>query len=154
MVEPAHAHLAASISTAVGDRWIGCAESFTGGLIAQALSAAPSSGDWFRGGVVAYHRSVKHGVLGVPEGPVVTVESAEAMAKGAAEVLDVDVALATTGAAGPDGQDGAPPGTVILAVRTPAGCEVEVLELAGEPEEVCVRATTEALTRLLAALRT
>ncbi len=51
-------------------RTIGIAESLTGGLLVQALARQQGSGDWLRGGVVAYQRSVKHGTvwLGVDVG--------------------------------------------------------------------------------------
>lgn len=94
---------------------LGTAESVTGGLIASRLTDVPGASDVFRGGVVSYASEVKFSVLGVPEGPVVTEEAAEAMARGACEVLGCDVAVAVTGVAGPDRQEGVPVGTVCLA---------------------------------------
>ena len=75
----------------------------------------PGSSDAFRGSVVSYASEVKHDVLGVPEGPVVTEEAAAAMAEGACRVLGCDVAVATTGVAGPAEQEGVPAGTVFFA---------------------------------------
>jgi nicotinamide-nucleotide amidase len=86
---------------------LGTAESVTGGL--------PGSSEVFRGSVVSYASEVKYDVLGVPEGPVVTEEAAAAMAEGACRVLGCDVAIATTGVAGPAEQEGLPAGTVFFA---------------------------------------
>jgi len=92
------------------------AESVTGGIIASRISALIGASDVFRGGVVAYDAAVKHRVLGVPEGPVVTEAAAAAMARGVRELLGADVGLATTGVAGPSELEDIPVGTVCLGV--------------------------------------
>ncbi len=94
---------------------MGTAESLTGGLIASRLTSVPGASDVFRGGVVSYASEVKHDVLGVPEGPVVTEEAAAAMSEGACRVLGCDVGLAVTGVAGPAEQEGVAVGTVFFA---------------------------------------
>ena len=91
------------------------AESLTGGLIAQRLTATPGSSAAFRGGVITYATEVKTSLLGAPPGPSVSEEMVEAMALGACEKLGADVSVATTGVAGPDGWEGIPPGTVWIA---------------------------------------
>ena len=93
-------------------RWVtlGLAESLTGGLASSRLVNVPGASRWFRGSVVSYASEVKFAVLGVPEGPVVSEEAARAMAEGARKVLESDVGLSITGVAGPDAQDGQPPG--------------------------------------------
>jgi nicotinamide-nucleotide amidase len=96
--------------------WLGVAESLTGGLIAARLVDVAGASQWFRGGVVAYDSEVKHSVLGVPDGPVVTEAAAAAMAEGARRVLDADVGLGITGVAGPDPQEGVAPGTVFVGL--------------------------------------
>ncbi len=95
------------------------AESLTGGLAASRLVNVPGASRWFRGSVVSYASEVKFNVLGVPEGPVVSEAAARAMAEGARRVLGADVGLAMTGVAGPDPQDGQPPGTVFVGVARP-----------------------------------
>ena len=92
------------------------AESLTGGMIGSRICDVPGASDVFRGSIVSYASDVKFDVLGVPEGPVVTEEAARAMALGARAVLGADVAVAATGVAGPDEQEGRRPGTVCLAV--------------------------------------
>jgi len=90
------------------------AESLTGGLLALRITQTPDSGEVFKGGVVAYLTGVKHVLLGVPAGPVVSAACAEAMAAGVAHLLEADVAVATTGVAGPATQEGNEVGTVFI----------------------------------------
>ncbi|HZP30751.1 MAG TPA: CinA family protein [Acidimicrobiia bacterium] len=146
------AELVACVAGQLGGRTVACAESCTAGLVAQAFAAAPGSLDWFRGGVVAYQRGVKHRVLGVTPGPVVTGSAAEEMARGVAELLDADVAVSTTGAAGPDPLDGAAPGTVVVATYADGVARSRVFRFAGDPAAVCVQASTAALRELAARL--
>ena len=87
---------------------IATAESCTGGSIADALVRVPGVSAVFRGGVIAYSNDVKHNLLDVPEETLsahgaVSVETAIAMARGARRRLDADIAIATTGIAGPSG---------------------------------------------------
>lgn len=112
--------LAERLVTACRDRsvTIGTAESLTGGLLAAEIARVPGCSEVFRGAVVAYHPDIKHAVLRVPTNlltHVVSAEVAVAMAIGAQDVLRVDLALATTGVAGPDALDDQMPGTVWLA---------------------------------------
>jgi len=65
---------------------------------------------------VSYQSSVKFSLLEVPVGPVVSLDSAAAMAAGVKRLLNADVGLATTGVAGPDPQDGVDPGTVFVGL--------------------------------------
>lgn len=128
------------------------AESLTGGLVARRLAAAPGSGACFRGGLVAYASLIKHEVLGVRPGPVVAGDAAAEMAAGAARLFGADVAVATTGVAGPDQLEGQPVGTVWLAVTTPAGGRTERHRFDGPPDQVVAQATDQALALLRATL--
>lgn len=128
------------------------AESLTGGLVARRLAAAPGSGACFRGGLVAYASLIKHEVLGVRPGPVVAGDAAAEMAAGAARLFGADVAVATTGVAGPDELEGQPVGTVWLAVTTPAGARTERHRFEGPPDQVVAQAADRALALLRAAL--
>ncbi|MGA3148168.1 MAG: competence/damage-inducible protein A [Acidimicrobiales bacterium] len=102
-----------------GGLTLGLAESLTGGLASSRLVNVPGASRWFRGSVVSYASEVKFTVLGVPEGPVVSEDAARAMAEGARKVLESDVGLSITGVAGPDPQDGRPPGTVFVGLARP-----------------------------------
>jgi nicotinamide-nucleotide amidase len=128
---------------------LGLAESLTGGLVASRLVNVPGASAWFRGSVVSYATDVKHAVLGVPEGPVVTEAAARAMAEGARGVLGADVGLALTGVAGPDDQEGVAPGTVIVGLALPGrGPESLVIHLPGDRERVRQYAAISALDLL------
>ena len=100
---------------------LGVAESVTGGLIAGRLTNVPGSSSVFRGGIVSYASDVKFDVLGVNPGPVVSEEAAVQMAQGARRVLGASVALAVTGVAGPDEQDGRAVGTLCIGVALADG---------------------------------
>ncbi len=99
------------------------AESCTGGLIGQRLTAIPGSSEVFVGGVVAYDDRVKRELLGVPEALLaehgaVSEQVAVAMAEGIADRLRATASVAVTGVAGPGGgTDQKPVGTVCLAAR-------------------------------------
>jgi nicotinamide-nucleotide amidase len=110
-----------AVATALEERGLslGVAESLTGGLIASRLVDVPGASRWFRGGVVAYDSAVKHSVLAVPPGSVVTEAAAGAMALGARRVLGADFGLGITGVAGPDEQEGVAPGTVFVGLAGP-----------------------------------
>ena len=112
------------------------AESVTGGMVATRLTAVPGASAVFRGGVVAYASEVKHEVLGVPRGPVVSPEAARAMAAGAARRLGADVGLAATGVAGPDRQEGHAVGTVFLGLHREGGSEAHEVRLPGDRERI------------------
>ena len=133
---------------------VAVAESVTGGMISSALAAAPGASEWFRGAVVAYSSEVKHELLDVPPGPVVSDTAAAAMAQGVRRLLRADLALAVTGAGGPDPQDGQPPGTVFVGIADDAGVRTEHLRLdRPDPAEVCAGTAVEALSMLLAQLQ-
>ncbi len=128
---------------------IAAAESLTTGRVLAALGKGKGASDWFAGGVVAYVDDVKFDVLGVEEGPVVTPTCALQMAQGVAKLVDADAAVATTGAGGPEAQDGQPPGTVFIAVRVGEEMTAAGFYFEGEPADVVGQATSRALTLLL-----
>ena len=127
---------------------VGVAESVTGGMVASRLVDVPGSSGWFKGGVVAYDSEVKFGVLGVPRGPVVTGEAAEAMAAGVAKLLGADVGLATSGVAGPDKQEGVEVGTVFVGIYLDGATHSVELHLPGDRARVRSLGTISALDAL------
>lgn len=87
---------------------IAVAESCTGGMLANEITNIPGSSDYMMGGVVAYSNEVKENMLGVSkkslddEGAVSKTVALQ-MAKGAAEQLNANIGVSTTGIAGPGG---------------------------------------------------
>jgi nicotinamide-nucleotide amidase len=106
---------------------IAAAESCTGGLIGHELTQVPGSSAYFKGAVVAYDDAVKTRLLGVDAELIaargaVSEEVARAMAVGARRALGADIAVATTGIAGPAGGTAHKPvGLVHFAVSTARG---------------------------------
>lgn len=118
---------------------LGTAESCTGGLVAKRFTDLPGSSQVFKGGIVAYANEIKEKVLGVSpavleEKSAVSPEVALAMAEGARKLLGCDIALSTTGVAGPDRDDrGHEIGTMFVAIATPEGSYVRALNLGDRP---------------------
>lgn len=143
---------AAQLLQLLGDRdWsLGTAESLTGGLLSATIVAVPGASQVFAGSVVAYDPAVKIGLLGVSADLVdrvgtVDEQVAVEMALGARRALRVDLALATTGVAGPGPSEGHPAGTVWLACASPTGVRSRLLALTGERPAVRAAAVDAAL---------
>ncbi|MBK5233174.1 MAG: competence/damage-inducible protein A [Thermoleophilia bacterium] len=89
-------------------RRLGLAESCSAGLLAARITDIPGASEYFAGGVVSYSNEAKRDLLGVDQGLLdefgaVSPEVARAMAEGALERFEADVALSITGVAGPGG---------------------------------------------------
>ena len=103
------------------------AESCTGGLVAERMTAIPGASAVYRGGVVSYWTSVKGAVLGVPQETLdtygaVSEETARAMAEGVCRITGADIGVSITGVAGPDPDErGVPVGIVYIGLATPEG---------------------------------
>lgn len=101
---------------------VGFAESCTGGLLSSLFTQVPGVSDVFSGSVVSYANSVKQNVLGVSEDTLkqvgaVSSKCAEEMASGAKKALNVNIAVAITGIAGPSGgSPDKPVGTVFIGL--------------------------------------
>jgi nicotinamide-nucleotide amidase len=127
------------------------AESFTGGRIAAALTSVPGSSQSFVGGVIAYDNAVKIAQLGVKAETIkrfgaVSEEVVREMASGARTALNADVALSTTGIAGPSGATAEKPvGLAWFGVADADGSTASRFQLNGEREAVVARSTTVAL---------
>lgn len=121
--------LAAATLRALSQRQatLAVAESCTGGLVGSMLTAVPGASQVLLLDAVTYANSAKVQVLGVPQGLIdqhgaVSPEVAEAMAVGARRVAGADVAVATSGIAGPDGgTPDKPVGTLCVAVAWAQG---------------------------------
>ncbi|WP_289738983.1 CinA family nicotinamide mononucleotide deamidase-related protein [Paramuribaculum intestinale] len=138
---------------------VGTAESCTGGNIAHTITAEPGSSAAMLGGVVSYSNDVKRRLLGVSEASLeahgaVSIPVVKEMASGARKALGCDIALATSGIAGPGGAvPGKPVGTVCIAVATPWGLWADTFHFPGNRERVIDRATTTAIIRAIRELQ-
>jgi len=133
------------------DQTVATAESVTGGRLAAALTGVPGASRSYMGGVVAYATSVKRAVLGVPDAVierhgVISAECALAMARGAARATGSSWAVATTGVAGPDPQEGHRPGTVHVGLVGPGVATALALELTGDRGQIQDRTCDRALS--------
>lgn len=133
--------------------WLGLAESCTGGLLSQMITARPAS-DYFRGAIVCYDNAIKQHVLQVPEAVLaahgaVSDPCVRAMAEGALGLLRCDAALSISGIAGPGGGSADKPvGLVHFGLSTRSGTISDQRIFAGERWQVQVRAAYHALELL------
>ncbi|MCV2396145.1 CinA family protein [Actinotalea sp. M2MS4P-6] len=135
---------------------VAVAESLTGGAVCDALVDVPGASVVLRGGVVAYATGVKADLLGVPRELLdahgaVHPEVAREMAERVRVLLGADLGVATTGVAGPDPQDGRPPGEVYVALAGAGPTAVEPLTVTGDRAAVRAAAVRRALELLLRA---
>lgn len=131
---------------------LGLGESVTGGLVGARLTGIAGASSVFRGSIVSYATEVKHRVLGVDEGPVVSESAAGQMAAGAARVLGADVGLGLTGVAGPAEQDGQPVGTLCIGLSFGGEVSTTTVRLPGQREQMrqfCVINSLDFLRRRL-----
>lgn len=125
---------------------IALAESLTGGLLTAALVDVPGASVVVNGAVVAYATPLKNSLLDVDadllaERGAVDPEVARRMADRVRVVCAVDgrpadLGIATTGAAGPDPQDGREPGTVYVGVASRRGIRSLELHIPGDRQQV------------------
>ncbi len=139
----------------LGGHTIATAESCTGGLLAARLTERPGSSAYVNGGSVTYANEAKTGLLDVDPALIedhgaVSPEVAEAMATGALQRHGVDLAVAITGIAGPDGgSEDKPVGTVCWCVRHADGDQLtRSIRVPGGRTEVRDRSTTVAMHML------
>lgn len=141
---------------------VAVAESLTGGMLTSELVSVPGASLVVRGGLVAYQTAIKQSVLGVPShllalnGPV-HPDVALAMASGARTMFAVDgvpadVGIGTTGVAGPEPQDGHPPGVVFVGIATATDARVIQLTLDGDREHIRRAVVSESLSGLFSLL--
>lgn len=149
--------LATRVGLALQDRQLllATAESCTGGGVAAAVTDIAGSSAWFERGFVTYSNEAKTQMLGVPAALIaahgaVSVEVAAAMAQGALRHSAAQVAVSTTGIAGPGGAvPGKPVGTVCFGWASAAGVRTERCCFDGDRQAVREQAVAHALQGLL-----
>jgi nicotinamide-nucleotide amidase len=142
-----------ALATALDERGlkVAVAESLTGGSLSAKFAAGPQSATWYRGAIVSYSSEVKHDLLQVPDGPVVSEAAATAMAVEVCSLLGAHLSVSVTGAGGPDPQDGQPPGTIWMALHDTrdGSTATRHVRLPGSPAEVVDRSCDLAIGWLL-----
>lgn len=135
---------------------LACAESCTGGWVAQAVTAVAGSSEWFDRGFVTYSNAAKQEMLDVATETLdrfgaVSEETARSMAAGALARSRADIALAVTGVAGPTGGTPAKPvGMVCFAwVRRNGATASDTRRFAGNREQVRHASVVAALEGIL-----
>lgn len=135
-----------------------CAESCTGGWIAKCCTDRAGSSAWFERGFVTYSNAAKMDMLGVDSATLdkagaVSREVALQMASGARRQAGVDIALAVTGIAGPDGGTPEKPvGTVWFAWSIADRSEAEMIRFKGDRDAVRRQSVAHTLQGLIGRL--
>ena len=136
------------------DKTLSVAESCTGGLIGERLTEVAGASKYFIEGVIAYANEAKINTLNVSPETIekhgaVSLETAEAMAKGMRERAATDYAISVTGIAGPTGgSDEKPVGTVFIGYADKAQVKSLKLILPGDRYLIRWRASQAALDYL------
>ena len=131
------------------------AESCSGGGIASACTDLSGSSVWFEGGIVSYSNRVKQQLLRVPERVItrygaVSGECAAAMAAGAMSALSTDIAVSTTGIAGPSGGSTEKPvGMVCFGIATANNTWTDIQYFTGDRYQVRQQTIAHALSLLV-----
>ena len=117
------------------------AESCTGGMVSQRITAIPGASEYFKGGVNVYTEEAKTMLLGIrqsfiDENGVVSAEVAAKMAKRVRKLLDSSLGVGITGWAGPDGDD---VGLVYVALAAKGECFVRRLQLGANADRDRIR---------------
>ena len=148
------------VAQLLAGRRLALAESSTAGKLAARITDRPGASAYLAGGVVAYSDESKSELLGVPpeliaEHGAVSPQVAEAMADGALERFDADVACAITGIAGPEGgTEEKPVGYVCFCVKESGGRKIaRAPVLPGQRADVRDRSVAVAMHMLRSLLR-
>ena len=144
-------HLCCDVLKLLEGKTLVTAESCTGGGIGAALTTVPGSSQVYKGGIISYTNAVKTKQLGVDSELLdrvgaVSAPVAEAMALGARNALEADVAVSVTGLAGPDGDNfGNPVGTVYIGYADANIALAREYHFSGDREAVRNQAIESAL---------
>lgn len=147
--------LCCKVLTALEGKTLATAESCTGGMIGQLLTAVPGASSVYKGGVVSYCNEIKQRLLEVDEQILseygaVSAPVARAMAQGARKLLDTDIAVSVTGLAGPSGDEyGNPVGTVFIGYSDGKITVAEKYHFSGDRDAVRAQAAEATLSLIL-----
>ena len=136
---------------------ISTAESLTAGLIASKICEISGASNYFKGGIVSYTKETKCMLLGlkmedIEKYSVYSNETVISMAKGIKEKTNSDIAIATSGVAGPGSDEGVPAGTVYYCFIIKDKIITEKKKFKGERNEVRNEASLYAINRIISLL--
>ncbi len=103
---------------------IATAESLTGGMVSEMLTAVPGASEVLECGVCSYSNRIKHEILGVSPKTLemyteYSIQTACEMAEGVRRLSGADIGVSTTGIAGPSGAlEGKPVGFTCIGIST------------------------------------
>ena len=136
-------------------KWtVALAESCTGGLIANRITDVPGSSGYLDRGTVTYSNKAKQELLGVSsallrKNGAVSIQVAEAMAKGIRSTSGVNLGVSVTGISGPGGGSATKPvGLVYMAIDGPEGIKSQGYEFGGDRTEIKFRSSQAALNMI------
>lgn len=147
--------LACEVIARLRGKTLATAESCTGGGIGNALTAVSGASVVYKGGIISYCNEIKEKLLLVPaqtleQDGAVSATVAEAMAVGARNALETDIAVSVTGLAGPGGDEyGNPVGTVFIGYADEKVTFARHFLFTGDRAEVREQAVRAALTLIL-----
>ncbi len=147
--------LSAKVLQVLTGKKLATAESLTGGGIGSAITAVPGASAVYAGGIISYTNEVKHKLLGVPEQVLqelgaVSAPVAKAMAQGARNALDADVAISVTGLAGPDADEfGHSVGTVFIGYADAKTAFSREFHFSGDRQQIREQTIESALALIL-----
>lgn len=147
--------LASDVITRLQGRTLATAESCTGGGIGEALTAVPGASKVYKGGIISYCNEIKENLLEVSGEALsfhgaVSAPVAEAMARGARQALNTQIAVSVTGLAGPDGDEyGNPVGTVFIGYGDENSTVSRKFLFTGNREEIREQAIKASLQLIL-----
>ena len=138
---------------------ISTAESCTGGGIAAAITSVSGSSAVFNGSVVAYSNRVKTEILQVSgktllDFGAVSEEVVTEMAIGVAKLMRTEVAIATSGVAGPTGGTPSKPiGLVSFAIYKAGVVDTFTKTFSGDRENIQKKAISHAIEKITKAIQ-
>ncbi len=147
--------LAVQVIHTLAGKTLATAESCTGGMIGAALTTVSGSSKVYKGGIISYCNDVKARLLGVDaellkEIGAVSAPVAKAMALGARNQIQSDVAVSVTGLAGPGGDEyGNPEGRVFIGYCDGETALVREFHFSGSREQIRRQAAQAALQIIL-----
>ena len=136
---------------------ISTAESLTAGMIASSICNISGASNYFKGGVVSYTKEAKCSLLGlemenIEKYSVYSNETVISMAKGIKEKTNSDLAIATSGVAGPGPDEGVEAGTVYFCFIIKEKIITEKILFKGERNEVRKEASAYAINKIISLL--